>query len=436
MNDYHKLCKTNVNLLNKYENTFNKLASKISFNDNNDYDFIITSLNPDKLNSNKFIKHLNSICDELNMIKSKNYNNHNMSNNDIEYINKSINDSCIGFNDKFKELSKMSTDSANNIIIFLKLHSSKKHHNSSTNQAEHFNVKKLSRSIKKGTSKAINTVKKGTSKAVDTVKKDTSKAVDTVKKGTLKAVDTVKNTATSGINAVFDILKKIISMFEKILDQIKDIGKNIAIVMEDLFKKIFGIMLDVFKWIANELVPIMKTLIKYMVKFITVYLPQTVQYMYKFYVELFNSYVKIIVNFTKAPIPPPILFVIIFFGLQMFLKYITGLPSSIPPFYIAIFSLLLVSNQLYYNIDNLKIMNKWIIDFVCRIFNSSMIRILLGFTPSKKANTDKLLLFKEINAFISANFLKITLNIIVLMIIIRMALVWLGKKFTNYTGLE
>jgi hypothetical protein len=218
-------------------------------------------------------------------------------------------------------------------------------------------------------------------------------------------------------------IKKILGFFKKILKFLAKLGKSFGKIL----KKLFGVVIKVFKFVAKNLIPLMKVLIKFVWKVIK-FIPKAIRLIFRYYVWLFKFYVTLIKNYIKCPIAPWIVLIILFFGLQIYIKYITGLPLSIPPQGALIFAAFITIHQLYYNLNLMKSINKLIMKAIIWLINR----------VDKKLNFKGKRLDKQLELiipFIAKNASKIIFLILIGFIIIKITLNYIIKKIKKFIPL-
>jgi hypothetical protein len=231
----------------------------------------------------------------------------------------------------------------------------------------------------------------------------------------------------NAIKGIPNGIKKILGFFKKIIQTIAKLGKSFGKMIVKLgksigkiLKKLFGVVIKVFKFVAKNLIPLMKVLIKFVWRVIK-FIPRAIRLIIRYYVWLFKFYITLIKNYIKCPIAPWIFLIILFFGLQIYIKYITELPSSIPPQWILAFAAFITIHQLYYNVNLMKSINKLIMKAIIWLINR----------VDKKLNFKGKRLDKQlalIIPFIAKNLSKIIFFILMSFVIIKVIINYIIKK--------
>jgi hypothetical protein len=246
-------------------------------------------------------------------------------------------------------------------------------------------------------------------------------------KGLKKGFNAVKSGIGKGISGIFGALKKIVGAFSKIIKFISGFGKMIGKLFTKIFKTIFGVMLMVFKFIAKELIPLAKILVKFIWKVIK-FIPKLVVWWFKLYVWWFKMYFTLIKNYIRCPLIPFPMIIGLFFGLQIYLKFITGLQSPIPPLGILIISVFLTLHQLYYNVEGLIKLQKTLISII--MWAASFVK-KPGYKPRNFAA-----MIEETVPKIAKNIPQIILGIMVALIVFKIIINFIYNKISEYVPLD
>jgi hypothetical protein len=101
------------------------------------------------------------------------------------------------------------------------------------------------------------------------------------------------------------------------------------------------------------------------------------------------------------------------------------------PAFIAIFAIMLILNQLLYNVQTLAYFNDSIISIIKYVFNSSLFKSIFKFQFSTKAQNDTTQQLTEIFIFINNNWPYFLLVILAFLIIIKILIKTTIKKIGN-----
>jgi hypothetical protein len=382
---FYKLCKDSQYELDKYKKNYDKLMIKLNKSSNS---------NLQTNNISIYTYDDDDTTDDLIHIL-KNLNKINKKISDDIYVKHKcveINDKCNVFEEKIQNMRTLFKNNVNQIMDINAHLIDKKHKNKKT---EHFGVGDITGGL------------------------------------------------TKGVSGIMDILKTIIDLFKEMVDQVKNIGAQIAqlgekisVVLQNVLKQIFGIMITVFDWINKEVIPIMKILMEFLLKVITVYIPQGISWMTSFLIWVYRVVVQIAINYANCSISPVLLFIFVFFGIQMYTKYLTGLAVPVPLIPTAIFGLVVVLHQLYYNIAGLQPINDQIESIIISIFTSSFVTNLfkINLTPEIRGNKVKLLM--EISAIVSKNWPYFLVCIMLLLITIKIVINFIFRNMGKIMGIN
>jgi hypothetical protein len=226
----------------------------------------------------------------------------------------------------------------------------------------------------------------------------------------------ISNIPKKIVDPIIKSMNKFGSIIKNILDQIKNIANKTGKIFEKIFKEVFKIMLIVFNFINKELIPLLKLFIKLAWKIIKK-MPQIIKIVYGYSVQLAKLLLQTIKNFYKAPISPVLLLFILYFGIQIYLKNLTGLQVSIPHIVIIIFTLILIIHQVCFNFKYMKIINDYIIKCVIKLFNNKDVKNYLKIPSDFGKN--KVNDVKTVVLVVSKNAPKFILFIMILLLVIK-----------------
>jgi hypothetical protein len=219
----------------------------------------------------------------------------------------------------------------------------------------------------------------------------------------------ISDGVSGGINGVFAALKNIIDMFKTISVQIANFGTDFGKILTNIFKSVFGMMLTVFNFIANELIPLIKVLIKF--------LWSVIEFLPKIIAKIFNIYKNLMLNYIKAPITPIIFFIILFFGLQIYIKNITGLEEPIPSIVMIAICMLIIFHQISYNNNFLVNCDNKITNGIINFFKIKSIKTYFKLSSDFGNNKNKALF--ELSTLLFKNFPKIIIILLLFILIIK-----------------
>jgi hypothetical protein len=191
-----------------------------------------------------------------------------------------------------------------------------------------------------------------------------------------------------GVKKIINAFKSIGKGFKTVINKISNFGKALGKALSSVFKKIFGVMLMIFNFIAKKLIPALMKAIKFLIK----YVPKFFIGIFKFFKTMFKIYVRIIKNYIKSPILPLLIFVGLFFGMQKYLIYITGIDASIPPIGILIICGLMVLSLIYSKVDILVKYHKILIKYIIKFFKSKIIKKIFKMPKNMGSSPPKIIL--------------------------------------------
>jgi len=259
-------------------------------------------------------------------------------------------------------------------------------------------------------SSSVNSIKSSVTSKIDDMNSTLNKTVGTMQSGVNKAIDktaqvskefpeqatriskVVGNQITEEFNKVqiffkelidrvLDVLKIIVSKYDMIIKEIIKISHTIANFSENFYNKylkpifyeIFGTMKQVFEFIWRELVPYLRRLLLFIVRD----LPNL---LYRLYVNI-TIFSK---NLAQSFIISVLLTFLIFFGLQVYAKFLFETEFTIPHIVLLYFTCYLMVYLIFNYIETLKYLQNKLIQFVIAIIKSSLGRWIL----KKIANVD------------------------------------------------
>jgi hypothetical protein len=241
----------------------------------------------------------------------------------------------------------------------------------------------------------------------------------------LKALKKGIKKVGGGISGFINKIKEILGIFPKIIKKITGLGKTVGKVVSNIVKKIFGAMLSVFKFIKNKLVPIIVGSVKFIIKWV----PKIFMGIINYYKWLFRTIIKIMRNYAKSPIIPWLIFIVGYFGIQIYTTKIIELNDSLPPviplavggigalFCLFSFGPLLIKFH--------KILIKYIIMF----FKSKFIKKLMKLPPDFGKNPIKSIKF--LLSYIGNNFFTIIVYIFLLLFTVKYGINYIINLFSN-----
>jgi hypothetical protein len=125
-------------------------------------------------------------------------------------------------------------------------------------------------------------------------------------------------------------------------------------------------------------------------------------------------------------------FFALFFGIQYIMKKITGLPSMIPHYPLAIFCMFLLYSLVMKESKELKMMQSGILKGFVLLFNNSLLKDLIGFNvkiDSKNPEKSSQLVL----AWIFKNIIKVIFVLLLLIITIQIGMRKIWKYITFYS---
>jgi hypothetical protein len=141
-------------------------------------------------------------------------------------------------------------------------------------------------------------------------------------------------------------------------------------------------------------------------------------------------------NFIKKAIPLSfavvISFIIVFFGIQMFLGYLTGNPNLIPHLPLALFTLYIIVELVLTKTDIMKTFQSYILKLFLLIFNNPLTRDLLGFNVKVDPKNPSKSIMKILQWSVK-NVVKIILTIFFIAFIFKVSYEKIWGYITFYT---
>ena len=323
---YLEINKENLNILNRYSKKYNKLFNILEiYNDeeNNIEDFIEDNIN---------IYNLGDKC--INNIK-------NISNNIDDY--KIVKKECNKLKKNFKKIVNK-LDNKENFGILDDI------------------PNKILGPIKEIPDKIISPINNN---IINPLKREVKE----------KIIDPIKK-----------VIDNILENIEQLLIQIKNLANNIGDKLKEIFKKIFETVLYIFNLINEKVIPFFKKIINYL-KDLFKQLPGLIRFLADKSLVLAKTLFRAFTKFTKSPIFPIVLFILIFFGIQIYFSFVTGLFIPFPPPISALFSLYIVCHTLIYRYEFIEKYNNIIMDGIKMLFKNNNIKKILNIKDKEKNNS-------------------------------------------------
>jgi hypothetical protein len=153
--------------------------------------------------------------------------------------------------------------------------------------------------------------------------------------------------------------------------------------------------------------------------------------------QFITTLTKKIVNYGKKALPIglaiSIAYILIFFGLQILITKLVGVPGIIPQLPLAIFTLFIIISLIEQNLSMLKIFQKYIIVGFMYIFTNPLIKDIVGFDVEiDKKHPEKSI--KEIIEWIIKNAVKVILILIILGFLIKISFIKAWSYITFYSS--
>lgn len=232
-------------------------------------------------------------------------------------------------------------------------------------------------------------------------------------------VNEIKNIPKKIVDPIINAFNKFGDIMKNIFNEIKNIANKTGEVFKKVFKEVFKVMLFVFEFIKETVIPFLKDLIEYGWKIIKA-LPYLIKQTVAFSKYISKMIKLIITNYIKSPITPVILFFILFIGLQIYFKLLTGLQMPIPHIILIIFCLFIILSILCFNYEYIQN-----IDYYTKYYTSKLIQlnIIKDFfkthlkIPNFGENTEKDI--KIILNLIMKNLPRFILFILILLLVLK-----------------
>lgn len=223
------------------------------------------------------------------------------------------------------------------------------------------------------------------------------------------------------VKPIINIINNIAKIMRDLLHQIKNISEKTGNIIKKVVHKIFETVLYIFNLIKTKVIPFIKKIIGF-IRSILRELPGLIRFIAKTSIRLAKVLFRALIKFKKSPLFPIILFILLFFGIQIYFKFITGLPLPLPPIISALFSLYIVVHTLIYRYPFVEKYNNEINKILIDILKNSMIGNLFGikkehFKNRKEKTLDVILIIMEnLPTFIfSVLFLVLIIKILIKM---------------------
>ena len=203
---------------------------------------------------------------------------------------------------------------------------------------------------------------------------------------------TIIKSYNNNINNIIPKINEKISLYEnfslnhpkKILEDIPDaIGKAISKVFSKV-TDVFNMILKFFKWVYGQIsdyFPLIKKIfnkifnfIKKTILFIKNKIIPMIIKIFKLIPYLFKTILTTFTNIKKTKLLFPILFLLLLFGVQIYLRYLTGLQAPIPSVIIIIISLLLSLFIITYHGDTMYNIEKNFLKYIIILFDNDTIK--------------------------------------------------------------
>ena len=424
MKQYMKICEYNAQNLKNYEFILNKNNKN---NNNNKYNNDIHIITKTK----KIIAHhLDNLLDDVLIIKQL-VNESNNNKNTYIKLKKNIVKHCGNINNDILIIKQL----INN------LNTIKQSHFIITNDKiqyyninEHFGVNDIVdpiiKPIKSGfdsMTNEVNKIKDTTTSIGNDIGNATKGIIDSISKTITEQFSEITNFFVNFGKQITSIFNLIINKFEEIGAEIVKIGKTIENLgemfynkfLKPLFNEVFGAMKSVFEFIVKDIIPLLKKIVEFLFE----YVPKTVTWMYNTSNKFFN-------NFAKTYIISPILFIFIFFGLQLYLKFIFGLEASVPPVVVLVIVALVIFDQILNNVNNLIIYQKIVEKYLVKLFSIDSVKRFfnLPINFGKDIINDFIILLKEF----TNNPTKFIVFMLLLLLVIKLIINYIKHKIYNY----
>jgi len=221
------------------------------------------------------------------------------------------------------------------------------------------------------------------------------------------------------VKKIFGIMKSVMNFFGMIFKLIGKVMKYIG----PFIKKVFSLAKKAFIFVRDNFLPMIKRIIQFVWSAIKL-IPTFIRQIIKLYLWYWGAWIKVIKNFVRCPLIPPIIFILIFFGIQIYIKYITDLPLPVPPIIPAIFGLIITIHQLYFNGDQMYSIQNKLINYIVPLIRPK--------TSKKVTAKDNIIYISEV---ILPKILKNLPIIIIICMIVPIVVKFLMKiyidKFTK-----
>jgi len=273
----------------------------------------------------------------------------------------------------------------------------------------------------------VNKIKDTTTSIGNDIGNATKGIIDSISKTITEQFNEITNFFVNFGKQITSIFNLIVSKFEEIGAEIVKIGKTIENLgemfynkfLKPLFDEVFGAMKSVFEFIIKDIIPLLKKIIEFLFE----YVPKTLSWMYTTSNKFFN-------NFAKTYIIAWILFIFIFFGLQLYLKFIFGLEASIPPIVVLVIAGLVIFDQILNNVNNLIIYQKKIENYLVHLFSVDAIKTFFKLPANfgKDIINDFVILAKSF----TSNPTKFIVFILLILFLVKLFINYIIYKFYNY----
>ena len=170
-------------------------------------------------------------------------------------------------------------------------------------------------------------------------------------------------------------------------------------------------MKEVFIFIWNEVIPLLRRLIVFIVKELPILLKNFYENMKRFSINLYNT------SLVSA-----LLVIIVFIGLQVYMKHLLNTEMTIPHVLLIFFTLSILWDQVMNNTERLISLQKSLISIIVWFFKLAPIRNMFNLSP--EFGTDILKSFAELLISFSKNSTKYIITLLIMMVLIKI----LGKK--------